>query len=87
MEPKKFIELAEQILGDKEFYEDDKCIICRYKLHIGLEITRKEMPEISDYLRVTNPTTIVMNGRIIRHHGEHKYLVEHFEKLCEDMKK
>lgn len=49
--------------------------------------SRPENPE----LEVTrwenmNPTTIVWeDGRCIRHHGEHCYLTEHLETLCDEI--
>lgn len=81
MKPDEFVRLALSILGDNERYEDDKISIRRDVPGLDLEIERKPMPEIAPELSGTNPVTMVMKGEIIRHHGEHCYLVTHMLEL------
>jgi hypothetical protein len=79
----EFVELANRILGDEDKYEDSVVLIQKNYSGLDLQVTRKPMPDIAEHLRVRNPTTMVMNGEIIRHHGEHEYLVPHMESLLE----
>ena len=70
----EFVQLALEILGDNKKYEDDILKIEKepFASSLDLEITRKKMHE-TNHLRVENPVTMVKEGRIIRHHGEHMY--------------
>lgn len=83
MEPKEFVDMAMCIIGDNQKYEDEIVIIEKkpFAACNDFQITRKSMPHISKDLTVTNPVTMVYDGKIIRHHGEHIYLVEHMESL------
>lgn len=82
MDEDEFVALARKILGDAKSYEDDMIEIQRDKNGLDLEVTRKKMPQYGSHLSVTNPTTMVSKGKIIRHHGEHCYIVPHMEDLA-----
>lgn len=79
----EFVALANLILarhGGKS-YEDGVIAIRPKHDGLGLEIERlaKFRPDMSQ----TNPTTMVTKeGEIIRHHGEHCYLVPHMRLLA-----
>lgn len=63
-------------------YEDTLiCIRTNYN-GLDLEVTRKAVIDPNaPHLRVSNPTTMVVKGEIIRHHGEAAYLHEHLTGL------
>ena len=88
-----FVALAKRVLDQRattrygqRFYSDDVIEIAENYNGLDLEITRQARPEAAgtpdDHLRVSNPTTMVMNGEIIRHHGEHVYVVPHLKALA-----
>lgn len=88
MDGEDFVELAYEILGKFQVsrYEDDLLEIRANYNGLDLEITRKAQDvDASDprvgHLRVSNPTTMVMDGDIIRHHGEYTYLVPRMKEL------
>lgn len=88
--PDDFVRMALIILGDLKVYEDELVEIRNESRRSGqfLEITRKPMSKNGseeNELRVDNPVTMVSDGEIIRHHGEHLYLTTHLEKLVENM--
>lgn len=62
-------------------YIDDEIEIRTHYNGLDLEITRKAHKDREEHLRVSNPTTMVAKGIIIRHHGEHAYLVDHLNSL------
>lgn len=82
--------------GSEEFsYDDDYINIeCDNPQH-AIEITRKAINNIDSlHLRVENPVTYVTKGdgpdnppEIIRHHGEHTYIVPHMLYLIERSEK
>lgn len=83
--PDEFVNLAIEILGNKPYYEDN--LVCIQTDHNGLDIqiTRKNIPDGPHHVQiVSNPVTMVSGGKIIRHHGEHKYLTKHLKKLAGD---
>lgn len=88
--PDDFVRMALIVLGDLEFYEDELIEIVHLRHRRAddfLEITRKPMSQNGiEYteLNCDNPVTMVADGKIIRHHGEHLYLTVHLEKLVED---
>lgn len=83
----EFVQLALRILGDSQKYEDDILLIEKepFASCVDFQITRKEMHP-TNHLRVSNPVTMVKDGKIIRHHGEHIYLVPHMKRLVERLK-
>jgi predicted metalloenzyme YecM len=89
MDEVEFVEMARQILEKfgVECYEDNLIKITTNYNGLDLEVERKAQPvDCNDpkvgHLRVSNPTTIVTRkGDIIRHHGEHCYLVPHMKEL------
>lgn len=85
MSPIDFVNMAKLILGDNKKYEDDIIIIDSepFASRNELIITRKALTE-GDHLRVSNPVTMVYDKEIIRHHGEHCYLVPHMKNLIKE---
>lgn len=91
MNDAEFVELARAILEkfDTDHFSDDLLMITTNMNGLGLEITRKAQPvDRKDpkvgHLIVSNPTTMVTReGEIIRHHGEHCYLVPHMMDLLQ----
>ena len=84
--PDDFVAMALLVLGpDVNRYSDPLVVITRdVRKGLELEITRQPMNiEGSDFLSVDNPVTMVYNGKVIRHHGEHVYITYHLEKLVE----
>lgn len=79
MDRGEFVKLAMDVLGDRTEYSDDRIIIRRNYNGLDLEVTRKRMDVLNcpELAASSNPVTMVKNGEIIRHHGEHVYLVEH----------
>lgn len=77
-EPEEFMRLALLVLGDKLTYRDEV-----------IEINHRPMRGDNYYevVRVsnTNPTTMQVNGKVIRHHGEHIHLTKHLQKLVENL--
>ena len=69
---------------DSRIYEDDRIQIRTNYNGLDLEVTRKKMPNSADAsLRtVDNPTTMVSDGKIIRHHGEAYAVEDHLERLA-----
>lgn len=54
----------------------------------GLDIEVERRPIRDDRypeLAVSNPTTMVRDGIVIRHHGEHCHLVPHLEALSQEI--
>lgn len=90
MDDEEFVQLATTILDQRgvDRYEDEWVAIRRNYNGLALEITRQEQ-DVEDgahrsHLRVSNPTTMVVErGEIIRHHGEHCYVVWHMKRLAE----
>lgn len=87
MEADEFVDLAKAILKDKDTYEDDLIKITAGKNHLDLEVTRKRILNGPSHLYVENPTTMVAGRQIIRHHGEHCYIVPHMKALAAQDKK
>jgi len=85
MNPSAFVELACMVLDGRPRYSDYMIEIRSDYNGLDMQITRKPMPELGSHLVGTNPTTMVRNHRIIRHHGEHKYLVNHMFILAQDL--
>lgn len=93
MDRQEFVDKARVIveaLGSKQFssmkglvYQDDIIVIRTHYNGLDLEVERKAQPNGPEHLRVSNPTTMVSRGEIIRHHGEHAYLVDHLNALYE----
>lgn len=94
MSREDFVALANEVLeahgtmlssaGCVRLYEDDIILIRSNFGGLGLEVERKARldPE-NEHLRVSNPVTMVLgDGTIIRHHGEHAYLVGHLKALA-----
>lgn len=84
MSREEFVELALSIVGNDMAYEDDVVIIRKNFNGLDLEVTRKPMPDVAEEFRGSNPTTMVKDGDIIRHHGEHSYLVDHMKEVAAD---
>jgi len=82
MPAEHFVDLANWVLGNKKLYADHMMKITRNTNGLDLEITRRPMPQHGEHLKGTNPTTMVKGREIIRHHGEHCYLVEHLSTLA-----
>lgn len=101
MEQEEFVELASRILEAKGTpsigfgnrgkqsvrYEDGTVIIVSNYNGLSLEIERKAQPQSEqEYLHVSNPVTMVsIDGRIIRHHGEHAHITNHLLALAEGL--
>ncbi|NDV50361.1 hypothetical protein [Salipiger sp. PrR003] len=81
LEPEKFVTLARDILDGEREFEDERMLIRRDFQDLDLEIRRKSLPG----KRGTNPVTMVKNGEIIRHHGEHVYLTQHMKGVARDL--
>jgi hypothetical protein len=85
--PDAFVRMARIILGDSDKYEDDLIEIRWFPRRDDkyLEITRKPIKSDDGYDSFSgdNPTTMEVNGKIIRHHGEHTLITTHMEKLVE----
>lgn len=77
-----FVALALKILGDADHYEDDLIKITRDRDYDELEIVRKPIPDRASHLLSENPTTVMLKGKIIRHHGDHAYIAPHMEELA-----
>lgn len=63
-------------------YSDD--LVRIRTCHNGLDIEVERRPIVDDRypeLVASNPTTMVQDGTVIRHHGEHCHLVPHLEAL------
>lgn len=72
----------QSIMGDGLDYEDDMIKIRENYNGLDLQIERKEIHDDEHpELRVSNPVTMVSKGEIIRHHGEHCYLVPHMKSI------
>lgn len=81
MKADDFVRLARKILNGKASY-DDAFISIRADFNgLDLQVTRKPMTFISEDLPGTNPVTMVKNGQVIRHHGEHVYITNHMDYL------
>lgn len=88
MKAEEFVSVAFAILEkfEVERYQDDLIDIRKNFNRLNLQVERKAQdvdrndPAVS-HLSVSNPTTMVMDHEIIRHHGEHCYLVPHMKKL------
>lgn len=76
MERADFVALAERILGDQKTYEHPLFTVRRNYNGLDLQVTRQPMPAVDPGLAGTNPVTMVKAGEIIRHHGEHCFIVE-----------
>ncbi len=83
----EFVALARAVLEKREtgnFHDDWLEIRTNYN-GLDLQITRnKQIVEPGDrrsHLGVSNPTTMVKGGEVIRHHGEHIYLTQHMRDL------
>lgn len=93
MDRNEFVSLAQRIVDEKGEpwgfglrYRDDWIDIRTNYNGNKLEISRRSQEVADDaqrsHLRVSNPTTMVSeNGDIIRHHGEHIYLVWYMKRL------
>lgn len=84
----EFCRIAREIverLGEPRYgglcYQDDIVTIRTNYNGLDLEVTRNAMPQVGDFLRGTNPTTMVSDGICIRHHGEHVYVVPRMREL------
>lgn len=87
----EFVRMASAVveaLGTKKYpnergltFEDDLIAIRTHYNGLDLEVTRKAQKNTESHLRVSNPTTMVSKGKIIRHHGEAWYLDEHLTAL------
>jgi hypothetical protein len=91
----EFVALAEQVLdrlgGEPNrfggrTYEDDWVRLDSNHNGLDFQVTRKAQDIVGDHpeshLRVSNPTTMVRDGEMIRHHGEYMYLVAHLRRLA-----
>lgn len=85
--PEAFVRMARIILGDATKYEDELIEIQWFPRRDDkyLEITRKPIKSDDGYDSFSgdNPTTMEVNGKVIRHHGEHTLITTHMEKLVE----
>ena len=82
MPAEQFVDLAGWVLGDKSCYADHIVKITQNSNGLDLQVTRRPMPQHGDHLAGTNPTTMIKDGEVIRHHSEHCYLVEHLSTLA-----
>lgn len=78
-------EKVSNLMGNGSIYEDDLMIVRSGYNGLDLEITRKKMnvdgfPELAE---TSNPVTMVLEGKVIRHHGEHWHLMDHVDELCQ----
>jgi hypothetical protein len=87
MKPEAFVNLAYSILDTADVYEDSRVRIRRNFNGLDLEIYRKSMSDVSPDLSGGNPVTMVSKGEIIRHHGEHCWLVTHMMQVDLDKNK
>ena len=79
--------------GQGRRYHDEWVDIRTHYNGLGLEVTRQKQNDKvgqegflgrRSHLSVSNPTTMVTEkGEVIRHHGEHIYLVWHMKQLME----
>ena len=79
---KKFGSEQNNLMTQGLAYEDNIIRITQYYNGLDLEVKRKPIiDENHSELRVSNPVTMVAKGDIIRHHGEHCYLVPHMKSI------
>jgi hypothetical protein len=85
----EFVAIARAVLANRNtgnFHDDWVEIRTDYN-GLDLQVTRNKQIVEADHpranLSVSNPTTMVKNGVVIRHHGEHCYLTAHMRKLVE----
>lgn len=94
MDRNEFVALAESILtlhgkptARGMEYQDDWVRIVTNFNGLDLQVTRQaqnvDKDHLHSHLSVSNPVTMVSEGQIIRHHGEHCFLVWHMKKLAE----
>lgn len=96
MDREEFVALAQRIVDEKgetwgfgARYRDNWIDIRTNYNGNKLEVSRRAQEVADDaprsHLRVGNPTTMVSDsGDIIRHHGEHIYLVWHMKRLVDE---
>lgn len=83
----EFVALARRVLDSRSTgnFSDDWMEIRTDYNGLDLQVTRKsqivEEGDRNSHLRVSNPTTMVSKGEVIRHHGEHIYLTQHMREL------
>lgn len=84
----EFVALARAVLdkhSTENFHNDWVMIRANYN-GLDLEVTRNRQIVDDDHrnshLSVSNPTTMVSKGEVIRHHGEHCYLTQHLRDLA-----
>ena len=98
MDQDAFVALAEKIVRARGSARDtilqpggleyvDALLRIRTRFNgLDLEIERKPIhDERFPHLRVSNPTTMVADGRIIRHHGEHCHLTRRMLELAAEI--
>jgi hypothetical protein len=83
----EFVALALDVLSryNTGNFHDDWLQIRTNHNGLDVEITRNrqivEPGHRNSHLGVSNPVTMVVNGEVIRHHGEHEYLTQHMRDL------
>lgn len=77
-EPTEFMRMALLVLGDELKYKDEVIAIKRNPLRND---------DFIGVIRVSNnnPVTMQVNGKVIRHHGEHIHLTKHLQKLVDEL--
>jgi hypothetical protein len=86
----EFVALARAVLESRNTgnFSNDWIEIRTNYNGLDLQVTRQkqfippdEPNHRKSHLCVSNPTTMVKNGEVIRHHGEHCYLTQHMRDL------
>lgn len=90
LEGDEFVALARAILAKRNTgnIANDWLEIRTNHNGLDLQVRRCRQMDAEDHpteghLRVDNPVTMVMNGEVIRHHGEHTYLTRYMRDMLE----